>query len=292
MKHSAWVVLVLIGLFLLAQSIGLFVLDSYVDKESTTETGVPTYEKLPAGLERPSGGPIVALVTIVIAVIIGTLILLLIIKTGKTGLWKAWYFLAVSISLTVALTAFMPQLIAGIVAVAASSLKILKPNFIVHNLTELFIYGGMAVIFVPVLNVFSAAGLLILISVYDVFAVRGSKHMVKLARFQTSSRIFAGLSIPKSIKHIIRPIAPSRMNSSSKDTPSIALLGGGDIGFPLLFAGTVMAQQGMAQALLIPLSAAVGLAALFAISKKGKFYPAMPFVSAGCFVGYGIAALI
>ena len=53
-----------------------------------------------------------------------------------------------------------------------------------------------------------------------------------------------------------------------------------------------MAQQGMAQALLIPLSAAIGLAALFAISKKGKFYPAMPFVSAGCFVGYGIAALI
>lgn len=292
MKHSAPVVLVLIVLFLVSQFIGLLVLNSYFDEKTTRETGVPTYDDLPAGLERPSGSPGWVLVTIVIAVLIGTLMLLLIIKFKKTGLWKGWYFLAVSLSLGVALNAFMPLVIAGGVAIASAFLKIFRPNFIIHNLTELFIYGGMAVIFVPVLNVFSAAGLLIIISIYDVFAVRGSKHMVKLAKFQTSSSIFAGLSIPKSARHFTKAIAPSKKSSGSKDASSVALLGGGDIGFPLLFAGTVMSQYGFANSFVVPVFAAIGLAILFAISKKGKFYPAMPFVSGGCFIGYAIAALI
>ena len=300
-------------LFLLAQFIGLFVVNSYYDPESTDATGVPTYKELPAGMERPSGGPVLALVIIAVAVIIGTMILLMIIKFRKTGLWKGWYLLAVTLSLgfawakfvegavnylTVALSlgvALSGLISAGILWVAATAsalLKVFRPNFIIHNLTELFIYGGMAAIFVPVLNVFSAAILLLLLSAYDVFAVRGSKHMITLAKFQSSSRIFAGLSIPKSVGSILKPIEGSKMDSGSKDTSSVALLGGGDIGFPLLFAGTVMAEQGFAQSFLVPVFAAIGLAALFAISRKGKFYPAMPFVSVGCFVGYAVAYLI
>ena len=313
MKHSVPVVLVIIVLFLLAQFIGLFIVNSYYDPESTEATGVPTYEPLPAGVERPSGGPVLALVTIAVAVIIGTMILLLIIKFKKTKLWKGWYFVAVTLSLGFAWANFVEGAVnyltvglslgvalsglisAGILWVGAAvsaSLKIFRPNFIIHNLTELFIYGGMAAIFVPVLNVFSAAILLLLLSAYDVFAVRGSKHMITLAKFQQSSKIFAGLSIPKSVGNIMKPIEGSKSDSGSKDTSGVAILGGGDIGFPLLFAGTVMVDQGFAQAFLVPVFAAIGLSALFALSKQGKFYPAMPFVSAGCFVGYGVALLI
>ena len=39
--------------------------------------------------------------------------------------------------------------------------------------------------------------LLALISVYDVIAVFKSKHMVSMANFQTESKVFAGLAVPR-----------------------------------------------------------------------------------------------
>ena len=229
------------------------------------------------------------------AVLIGTAILLIIMKFRKFKLWKAWYFLAVALSLAIAWAAFLPQLMAWIAATAAALIKIFRPNFIIHSLTELFIYGGLAAIFVPILNVFSAAVLLLLISAYDVYAVLKSKHMVAMAKFQTSSSLFAGLSIPKSLPSITAASDKKTSGRKAKkavEEDKVAIIGGGDIAFPLFFAGTTIAQFGFQKALIISVFAAMGLAALFAISKKGKFYPAMPFVSAGCFVGYGVAILL
>jgi FtsH-binding integral membrane protein len=45
-------------------------------------------------------------------------------------------------------------------------------------------------------------------------------------------------------------------------------------------------------ALIVIAGAAVALLALFAYSKKGKFYPAMPFITAGLLIGIAIAYLI
>ena len=259
-------------------------LDSYIDKEITEETGVVTYKELPSGLERPEVAPNYSFILITAAVIVGTLILLVIVKFKKYGIWKAWYFVSVLVTLSIAWAAFLPQLYAWIAAAVAAGLKILKPNFIIHNLTELFIYSGLAAIFVPVINIFSASILLILISIYDVYAVLKSKHMIKLAKFQTSTNLFAGLSIPKSFKSIKAVPAGKKVTSGQEE---VAIIGGGDIGFPLLFAGAIMQQFGFQKAFIIPIFASLCLAFLFYISKKGKFYPAMPFIAAGCFVGYG-----
>jgi len=293
MKHQPSIVLVMLVLFLLAQFIGLFVLDNYIDKESSAETGVLTYKELPAGLERPDIAPNYAFIFISVAILIGTGILLLIMKFRQFKLWKLWYFLAVTLSLAIAWAAFIPQLIAGFAAFAAAVFKVFKPNFIIHNLTELFIYSGLAAIFVPIMNVFSAIILLLLISAYDMYAVWKSKHMISLAKFQISSNLFAGLAIPKSLSLVAKTTATvknkkigSKKVKGTEDR--VAIIGGGDIGFPLLFAGTVMAQVGFQKAFIIPIFATLGLAILFFISKKGKFYPAMPFVTAGCFVGYAV----
>ncbi len=295
MNHSFPIVFALLGLFFVAQFIGLFVLDNYVDQELTEKTGIVSYKALPGGIERPDVEPNYAFLFITFAVILGTSILLILIKFKKFKIWKAWYFLAVTLSLAVAWTVFIPQAIAWITALIASLLKLFKPNFIVHNFTELFIYSGLAAIFVPILNIFSAIILLLLISAYDMYAVWKSKHMVAMAKFQTSSNMFAGLTIPKSLSSITKITISKTKKTSSKKTSkeaSVAILGGGDIAFPLLFAGTIMAQFGFQKAFVIPVFATLGLAILFALSKKGKFYPAMPFVSAGCFVGYGIILLI
>ena len=75
-----------------------------------------------------------------------------------------------------------------IIALILTYFKVFRTNIWVHNFTEIFIYGGLAALIVPIINVFSAFALLIAISLYDMFAVWQSKHMVSMAKFQTKSK--------------------------------------------------------------------------------------------------------
>lgn len=326
MKHPINLTLILIIMFLSAQLMGLLVVREYVDIEASHETGttinnVEEFQRI--GVEPPSvGNESLSFIFIFISVLIGTVLILLIIKLKKGKLWKVWYLFAVFFALLVAINPFMFKLLSawGVVAfspylatiaisLGLSLWKILKPNMYVHNLTEILIYGGIAALLVPVLNLLSATVLLLLISIYDAYAVWKSRHMVTLAEFQKTTNLFAGLYLPygksqdsaKTPKQI-----PGKKNKKEEQisrsaekkadkivlakekegTPGSAILGGGDIAFPLLFAGTVMKTTGsLVYPLIIVAVTTAALAILLIRANKGKYYPAMPFLSLGCFVG-------
>ena len=216
------------------------------------------------------------------AIIVGSVLFILLSKVKKFPIWKIWFFLAVLLCLSIAFNAFIPGNAAFILALILTYLKINKPNIYTHNISELFIYGGLAVVFVPIMNLQSTFILLIAISIYDFIAVFYTKHMIKMAKFQSKAKLFAGLFIPYKL---------SKTKKKNKKT-SIAILGGGDMAFPLIFAGVAMESLGFLKANIIPLFAAAALTILFFMAKKKKFYPAMPFVTAGCFIGYFILSLI
>jgi hypothetical protein len=73
---------------------------------------------------------------------------------------------------------------------------------------------------------------------------------------------------------------------------SVAILGGGDVIFPIILAGVVLNVFGFLSASIISIGATLALSILFYYSEKGKFYPAMPFISAGCLIALGIVYLI
>lgn len=293
MKHNWTITVMLVGLFLLAQVIGLHIVHAYIDPVKTAETGETEWKELPTiagqGLERPDVEPKVSVIYILVAIIIGTILILFIMRWQKVMIWKVWFWLAVTLCLHIAFSSFMKSGYALALAVALASLKIFRPTIIVHNVTELFIYGGLAVIFVPILNTTTAIILLILISLYDMYAVWKSKHMARLAQFQAKSGVFAGLLLPYSPKKIV--LTKKQARKQKKGEVSSAILGGGDIGFPLLFAGVVMKTFGT-QALAISIGATAALFFLLLYSQKKKFYPAMPFLTAGCLIGYGILFLL
>ena len=114
--------------------------------------------------------------------------------------------------------------------------------------------------------------LLVIISIYDLIAVFKTKHMIKLAKFQSKLNLFTGFLIP------------------TKE--GIAILGGGDIGFPLLFASVVMRDIGYGYSFVISIFATLGLFFMFYLAKKKKFYPAMPAISLACFLGYLVVELL
>ncbi|MCP3686228.1 MAG: hypothetical protein GY861_26585 [bacterium] len=289
MKHTVKITIFLLVLFLAAQFTGLLIINNYIDYEATEETGVFTYKDLPYDIERPETTPSASLFLIFGAILIGTVLLLVLIRFRKVNVWKIWFFLSVLITLSVALSAFISQWFALILAFIFAFIKIFRPNLIVHNITELLIYGGLAAIFAPLLNFYAALVLLLLISVYDMFAVWQSKHMVKLANFQTDSKIFAGFFVP--YKMVSMKQLKKKAKGATEEVKN-AVLGGGDIGFPLIFAAVLIKDFGLFKTMIVPVFAALALLLLLLKSKKDRFYPAMPFITAGCLAGYGVLQLL
>ena len=290
MKHTLKITLMLVLLFFLSQIVGLAITNQYIDHEKTVETGVMVWEGLPYEMERPPVEESSSFIYILIAVLLGTGLLMLLIKFKKVNLWKFWFFISVVLCLTIALKPFMRQEIALAISFVFALFKVVRPNIIVHNITEVFIYGGLAAIFVPIMNLYAVFMLLLLISCYDIYAVWKSKHMVTLAKFQTSSNVFAGLSIPYKMPEKEGKKKAGRVVKIEKI--KTAILGGGDIAFPLIFAGVVMKQVGFLTSLIIPVFVSAALLILLTKSKKNKFYPAMPFLSLGCLAGYGFILLL
>jgi len=293
MKHTYTVTLILVAIFLVSQIVGLAVTNSYVDVEKTEETGNLTWKPLlqigeTELIERPEvEEESSAFLYVIIAVIIGTILALFLMKLKRAFFWKAWFFVAVAVCLSIAFNAFLPTILALILGIGLALYKVLKPAILIHNITEIFIYGGLVVIFVPIFNIFWAVMLLLAISVYDAYAVWHSKHMVKLAESQTEAKVFAGLLIPYELPKKIK----NKVKTKTKKIQT-AILGGGDVGFPLLFAAIVMMKYGFLKTLIIPLFVSIALYILLMKGKKNTFYPAMPFLTAGCLLGFLIVAII
>ncbi|NQV09347.1 hypothetical protein HQ529_05855 [Candidatus Woesearchaeota archaeon] len=297
MKHTFKITLILIFIFLFAQIIGLVIINTYIDSQKTQESGETTFTGLPFNIERPEVDESTSFIYIMIAVLIGTGLLLLLIKYRKMRLWKFWFFLSVLITLTIALAAFINEIFALSLAFVLAIAKIYRPNVYVHNFTEVLIYGGLAAIFVPMINMFSVFMLLFFISIYDFYAVWKSKHMVKLAEFQTSTKLFSGLFIPYKKEEKEKTTEKEGKLVKVKN----AILGGGDIGFPLIFAGVTLKtliDSGVArniaffESFIVVVTSTIALFWLLIKSKKDKFYPAMPFISIGCFLGYVLILLL
>jgi presenilin-like A22 family membrane protease len=315
MKHNVKITLILLFIFVLAQINGIFVIDYYVDiKESalsgTTVVDQEAYEYTnisPPEVENES----VSYIYIILALLLGTALILLLIKFRQQKIWKAWFFLSVVITLVISLNSWMFRIFAWVdaatflyvITVALSCIfayyKIFKQNIILHNVTEIFIYGGLAALLVPILNITSVVILLLLVAAYDAYAVWKSKHMVKLAKFQTAENVFAGLYIPykaikkKGMNAVKKGVSRGKKARNKLKSMTMAILGGGDVAFPLLFSGVVMKTTGSyLDALVITVCTTVALGLLFLYGEKGKFYPAIPFIAVGCFVGYGIVLLL
>jgi len=261
MKYDYKITSLILSLFFIAQFIGLFIIAHYLT------------QALPYNIQKPEFEPATSYIPITIMILVATGIAIILIRFKASKLWKLWFFIGISFALLISFSVFIPQVFALILALIIASIKVFKPNYIVHNLGEVFMYGGLAALFVPILSLTSIFILLIIISVYDMIAVWKTKHMIKLAKYQSKMRVFAGLLIPY-----------------SKD--KTAILGGGDIGFPLFFAGTVLKYSSFLNAFIVVIFTTIALGILLYYAKKNKFYPAMPFLSLGCLAGYLVTLLI
>ena len=317
MKHSIKITSVLLVMFLLTQFIGLFVITQYAPHQSQfidaegNVTNITTYS-LPYGTEPPQDIKPASLWEILISFVIfftiAVALMLFLMKYKAALLLRIWFFLVVSLALGITINSFifkfvpLSSLLVLIVAVPLAYLKVFRRNLIVHNITELLIYPGIASIFVAlilswtVIPIIVVALLLILISLYDMYAVWHAGFMQKMAKYQIHQlKFFTGFFVPyisPKEQENLRKFKKSKKGKEQKLKVSVAILGGGDVVFPIILAGVVMLNWGILSAITISLFATIALAGLFYFSQKGKFYPAMPFITTGCFIGLIVAYFI
>ncbi|MBS3089590.1 hypothetical protein J4461_01775 [Candidatus Pacearchaeota archaeon] len=303
MKHSAIITYILVVMFLIAQIIGLAVIAAYspVIEEVQDENGTilnVTHYNMPYGTNPPQDtNEKYTLISIITAFIIALALMVLLMSLRAETFLRIWFFVVVVLAIGITINAAIQSIpyssfIALLISLPLAYLKIFKRHIVVHNFTELLIYPGIASIFVPLLNIWTTLILLVIISLYDIYAVWHTGFMQKMARYQIKKlRVFSGLFIPY-IHNKIKLIR-SKSNASKKSIKvNVAILGGGDIVFPIIVAGVVLRQFGLVPAIIVSLGATIALSILFYFSEKGKFYPAMPFISAGCFAAIGLIYII
>jgi presenilin-like A22 family membrane protease len=304
MKHNIKITIILLAMFILTQFIGLYVVNHYLPQKvvggEQIEVSAPN---LPFGLETPEIRAerdfYAVFPTIIFAFIIAISIFFLLSKFELAFILKLWFFVVIVFALGISLNAFFTfnygVVISLIVAIILGIFKVYKKNFIIHNLTEFFIYPGIASIFVLIFNLPTIILLLIFISIYDVWAVWDSGIMQKMAKYHINKlNLFPGFFVPytsKKIKEKIKKIKLKKLKNK-KVSVSAAILGGGDIVFPIIAAGVMLKTWGILPALLVTLGATLGLGYLLFFAQKKKFYPAMLYITSGIFIAMGLGYLI
>lgn len=322
MKHSKKVMIIILAMFIVTQLIGLYVINYYspVKVVDSVQTNITSPNSLPFNLEPPpeanQANVLQTLLYIIPSFVIAILIFFILTRFKAEFVLKAWFFIVVIIALATSLISFLPSstlffIIALVVAIPLAFFKIYKRNFFIHNLTELFIYPGIAAVFVALLStagnpnrgVYAMIVLLILISIYDLWAVWHSGIMQKMAKYQINTlKIFAGFLIPEMSKQVKMKFQKMKKSKNKKKIKiNMAVLGGGDIVWTLIMAGVVLRKFGLTNflgmplplaSLLIILGATLGLSYVLFFGKRNKAYPAMPFISIGVFLALGACYLL
>ncbi|MBS3086983.1 hypothetical protein J4226_00125 [Candidatus Pacearchaeota archaeon] len=311
MKHKLSVTLILLGMFLLTQFIGLFVINAYTPTINETTGQIDNLSNpLPFGLQTPEDEPTPTFLSLILSFALAFALIFTLMKYKWKMVIRLWFFLVITLALALSINAILKystltniSLIALAIAIPLSFTKIFFPNFYAHNLTELLIYPGIAAVFVPILTPMSIIALLILISIYDAWAVWESGIMQKMAKFQMDElKIFGGFLIPSASQKVKDQIQKIKIKYENKEMPksvkekkfkiNLAILGGGDVIFPIITAGVFLRAypeqilfgiSGLIPALFIIFGSFAGLLSIFLFSEKGKAYPAMPYITTGIF---------
>jgi len=160
-----------------------------------------------------------------------------------------------------------------------------------HDLLLLITLAGAASVFGFLFSPWTFMIFMLVISVYDFLAVRFG-FMVWMADKLSESTSLPAFIFPKIIGDLRLNLKTVQFNELRKEEAAKrehTILGGGDIGFPLMLAVSVFYAHGLPGAILVGAFATIGLMGAFLIQSiwlKGKPMPALPPIAVLSLVGY------
>jgi presenilin-like A22 family membrane protease len=188
----------------------------------------------------------------------------------------------------------LPAIVAIILAVAAGIAWLFWARVWLHDLLLVIALAGAASVFGFFFRPWVFMIFMLIIAVYDVLAVRFGL-MVWMADRMSRSTTLPAFVLPRLMKDWrlkLDTVKFGELKEKPSEQREYAVLGGGDIGFPLMLAVSVYFQSHLAGAIIVGACAVVGLIGAFLIQMywlKGKPMPALPPIALMSLVGLLIA---
>jgi presenilin-like A22 family membrane protease len=212
-----------------------------------------------------------------------------VMKILFAGLYAWGMFVVLALSLH--------AILAAIIAVAVSLVWLLSPRVWLHNLVMLFALVSVGAVFGRMLSPWTVLILLAVLSVYDILSVHFG-YMLWLAGKLSESDTLPAFVIPKHQSNWnlrLKGGGFKRLLQAPWGEREFSILGGGDIGFPLLLIASVFLNYRLVESLVVAAAALLGLISAYAIQRfflKGKPMPALPPICLASLVGFLVVFFI
>lgn len=190
-----------------------------------------------------------------------------------------------------------PILVASLISVAGGLMWLFIPRVWLHNLLMIFTLVGVGAVFGFLLSPWTAISFMLVISIYDILAVRFG-YMLWLAKRLSEFETLPAFVIPGRIPSWnlnLKQAGFKKLFGGSSAKREFSILGGGDIGFPLLLVVSVFFAHGFTSSVIVALFSLLGLISAYWIQLsflKGKPMPALPPISFASLIGFLILYLI
>jgi presenilin-like A22 family membrane protease len=215
-----------------------------------------------------------------VVVVMGVVLLLIPVAKLKLALRVLFgFFYAWGIFILLALLIPAPLAIAA--GAALGLLWLLLPFVWLQNLLLLLTLVSIGGVFGALVTPWTVVWVLLAISIYDIVAV-SLGYMMWMAKKLSESDTLPAFILPKKIRDWTLNLKGSSFKKLFEEEASerdFSLLGGGDIGFPLVLVVSVYFAFGFGEALVVAGASVIGLIFAYMLQiflLKGKPLPALP----------------
>jgi presenilin-like A22 family membrane protease len=224
-------------------------------------------------------GPILIYFAAVIAVL-GVVLFLVPVSMLRLILRALFAFLF-AWGLFIVLIFWLPVLVTAAIAIGVGLIWFLIPRVWLHDAVFIVAMVGVGAVFGRFIPPWTSMVLLLILAVYDFLAVRFG-YMVWMVKRLSDSNTLPAFVLPRLASDWNSNLKQSSVTRLVEEKPSereFSILGGGDIGFPLLLVTSAYFAYGFTNAILVAGFSLAGLICAYWIQSaflKGKPMPALP----------------
>ena len=226
------------------------------------------------------------------AVVVIGLILFLIPVSKLKWVFRILFVLLYTWGVFVVLTFTLQSqwILVVILAFTAGLAWFFRPSVWLQNILMLLALVGVGSVFGVLLTPWPIMVFLLVVAVYDFLAVRFGYMMWMVKKLSQSDSLPAFI-IPKTRSNWNQNLKYKTAHTIIEGEAAerdYSILGGGDIGFPLILMVSVYANYGFGNSLIVAVFSLVGLISAFVIQSlflKGKPMPALPPIAVSSLIG-------
>ncbi|MFA5187985.1 MAG: presenilin family intramembrane aspartyl protease [Patescibacteria group bacterium] len=225
----------------------------------------------------------------ILAFFIGTLILWLSIKYFKRPLLiRIFFYLAIFDGLIIFSQAYFGWPWSLLAFGFIMGIWLAYNNILLHNLILALAISSISVIFGLNLTPNAVIIILLILAIYDYWAVYKTKHMVKMFTGMAEVKVHFAFIIPPAIRGLFQKVKDVSLSSE------YVFLGTGDLAMPTIFVVTCLKISLLASFFTAfgAILGFIGLYAIFMSQKDKKPMPGLPPIILGALIGYLVSFLI